>query len=286
MATPPSAQSLETENPVLVRVTCGTYKRTLAHTRFVPRAPCVIRQLQPAAVPSPCAASHCCCTHAPACPGSLPPGGGAGHRRRGVLNSAVCAARLLCARAAGHCRGASNATPRCTRPCATCTQLNGCVCHHQRRADAVVSFLFLHSAPRCKAELHFKAAGSEDWAPLLLFLGGLALVVFAVRPPHCPAHTTPHVLLRRRLPVLYPLYRPWSTPACNTSPPRRLPTRRSASSGTAKRCSAAGCTPHRRPDTAPPRLLRACMTWQHTRHGACPSTAPWASSLARSTARR
>jgi hypothetical protein len=31
------------------------------------------------------------------------------------------------------------------------------------------------------AELHFQATGTEDWATLLLFLAGLALVVFAVR---------------------------------------------------------------------------------------------------------
>jgi hypothetical protein len=48
--------------------------------------------------------------------------------------------------------------------------------------------------PFLQAELHFKAAGSEDWAPLLLFLGGLCLVVFAVRPQRCPAHCTLHCL--------------------------------------------------------------------------------------------
>ena len=41
----------------------------------------------------------------------------------------------------------------------------------------------LTRAPPAQADLHFRATGQENWAPLLLFVGFLGVVVFAARPP-------------------------------------------------------------------------------------------------------
>jgi hypothetical protein len=45
--------------------------------------------------------------------------------------------------------------------------------------------------------LHFRAAGTENWAPLLLFVGFLGVVVIAARP-HSSFHTRMRMLSRTR----------------------------------------------------------------------------------------
>ena len=289
MATPPSAQSLETENPVLVRATgvSHVHMHAVPHAAAASRARVVRRQtrlrLYLHLAPPPTALAL-----------TRPPAPGPSLQAAALAIDDAAYSTALCVLPACFVLGLLATVG--VRP-APRQAARGRVRHARSRACPCVTTsaaltqllrsFFSTPSFAAKAELHFKAAGAEDWAPLLLFLGGLALVVFAVRPTPWPAHTPhPRSLLTCLIPPSAHPRRPWSTPACNTSPPRRLPKRRNASSGTARRCSVAGCTPHRRPATALSRLLPACMTLQHILPKACLCTAPWASSRAKSTARR
>ena len=52
-----------------------------------------------------------------------------------------------------------------------------------RLLTVLPAFFFLALLAVVGADLHFRATGSENWAPLMLFLGALGLVVLAVRAP-------------------------------------------------------------------------------------------------------